>query len=219
MALCECGFCGLEVRPGRRFISGHNMYGAHRGKDNPMYGKRGKESPRHGKRHTAASRQKMSEALSGENNPNYGKPRLPETRKKIGDAQRGELAHHYGKVHSEETKQKISAALSGDKNYRWKGEEFVGYDGRVWVHAIPGHPRDAVQTRATYVMEEKLGRFLKHGETVHHINFDPLDDHPDNLYLFATRADHSVFHGLVKRLGIKDHFQQWFSSEERESNA
>ena len=40
----------------------------------------------YGKKHTLESRQKMSDALSGENSPNYGKPRSEETKKRISES-------------------------------------------------------------------------------------------------------------------------------------
>ena len=42
-----------------------------------------------GKHHSEETRQKMSEALSGENNPLFGKHRSVDTRKKIAEALKG----------------------------------------------------------------------------------------------------------------------------------
>ncbi len=43
------------------------------------------------------------------------------------------------------------------------------------------------------VLEKKLGRYLKRGECVHHLNSDKLNNHPDNLELH-TRKSHSDYH-------------------------
>ena len=44
------------------------------------------------------------------------------------------------------------------------------------------------------VAEKKLGRRLRTGETVHHIDKNKANNNPDNLMIFATNADHSAFH-------------------------
>lgn len=46
------------------------------------------------------------------------------------------------------------------------------------------------------VMEEKLGRPLRKGEVVHHINGVPDDNRPENLELAASNGEHQAyFHG------------------------
>jgi len=44
------------------------------------------------------------------------------------------------------------------------------------------------------VAEQKLGRPLQDGETVHHIDKDRSNNSPDNLLVFASNADHAAFH-------------------------
>lgn len=42
--------------------------------------------------------------------------------------------------------------------------------------------------------EKKLGRKLKPGEVVHHINRNKLDNRLSNLWVFKNQAQHSYFH-------------------------
>ena len=69
------------------------------------------------------TKQKMSEAMTGEKNPMYGKTgekafwygkgHTEETRKKMSEAQSGEKHPMFGKEHAEESRQKMSEAHSG----------------------------------------------------------------------------------------------------------
>jgi hypothetical protein len=40
------------------------------------------------------------------------------------------------------------------------------------------------------VMEQKLGRTLRPGEVVHHIDADRANNDPDNLMVFASNGEH-----------------------------
>lgn len=50
-------------------------------------------------------------------------------------------------------------------------------DGRVYEHRL--------------IMEKKLGRYLKEGEEVHHIDHNIKNNHPDNLMLFTNHSEHT----------------------------
>ena len=54
------------------------------------------------------------------------------------------------------------------------------------------------------VAEEKLGRELKDGECVHHIDFNRKNNSKDNLMVFETTADHSAFHGGLSAISRGD---------------
>ena len=49
-------------------------------------------------------------------------------------------------------------------------------------------------------VEKKINRKLKKGEVVHHIDCDPRNDVPDNLYIFKNNGDHVVCHGKIYSL-------------------
>lgn len=82
------------------------------------------------RRPSEETRQKMSEALSGEKNPMWGEHHSEETKQKQSEAMSGEKNHMFGKIgeknpnfgskRSKETKQKQSEAKQGEKNHMSK---------------------------------------------------------------------------------------------------
>ena len=67
-----------------------------------------------------------------------------------------------------------------------------------------------------YVMEKKLGRKLKQGEIVHHINRNKLDNSFENLEIFSNQEEHERHHNdtdwlfkLSKRITRKFRFRIW----------
>lgn len=62
---------------------------------------------------------------------------------------------------------------------------------------LPDHPnaeKSGYVSIHIYVMTRKLGRFLKKGEVVHHIDENPNNNNPDNLQLFSSQAEHIRHH-------------------------
>lgn len=49
------------------------------------------------------------------------------------------------------------------------------------------------------VAEQMLGRPLKPGEVVHHIDGDKRNNHPDNLMIFPNQGDHAAHHAALNR--------------------
>lgn len=68
----------------------------------------------------------------------------------------------------------------GYKTILQKGHPHANSGGHVLEHIV--------------VAERTLGRLLKHGETVHHIDKNKLNNSPSNLIVFATTGDHTLFH-------------------------
>lgn len=64
------------------------------------------------------------------------------------------------------------------------------------------YPSDMKTSGVKYILEHrliaerKLGRYLLPTEVVHHIDEDPTNNHPDNLQVFASQAEHVKHHGL-----------------------
>jgi hypothetical protein len=78
-------------------------------------------------------------------------------------------------------------------------------NGYIEVY-MPQHPNarsNGTVLEHRLVAEMKLGRYLKPEETVHHKDENRTNNHPDNLIVFRTNADHSRFHkiGVLKDMG------------------
>ena len=81
-------------------------------------------------------------------------------------------------------------AFVGKGNPRWKNGIDIRGAGYRAVHC-PGHPkahRNKVYEHRL-VMEKSLGRFLKPGEEIHHINGNKLDNRISNLVL-TSHSEH-----------------------------
>lgn len=91
--------------------------------------------------------------------------------------------------------------ISGERNYNWKGG-FTIQNGYKYI-LCPEHPR--AKSKKGYVaehvlvMEKTLGRTLKKGEVVHHIDEDKLNNEPKNLKLFKSRNEHLDFHAKRRK--------------------
>lgn len=82
---------------------------------------------------------------------------------------------------------------------RWNGGRKVRKDGYVLVVAPDNHPLVADSSHGSglkyilehrYVMEKHLGRYLEHGEVVHHIDGNPSNNAIENLRLFSHQGSH-----------------------------
>lgn len=83
---------------------------------------------------------------------------------------------------TDEVKEKISKARFGTG----AGKGYLKLKGRH-VHRV--------------VAEEKLGRKLRPGEVVHHIDHNKRNNAPENLMVFKSQKDHVKFHAREKQGG------------------
>lgn len=68
--------------------------------------------------------------------------------------------------------------------------------GRYLLVHVLNHPfaRKNYIEEHRFVMEKKVGRFLKKHEVVHHINGNTFDNRIENLKLFSSHTAHMIFH-------------------------
>jgi hypothetical protein len=82
---------------------------------------------------------------------------------------------------------------TGDKCVNWKGgkRKSSGY-------VVLFLNRKCYIGQHRIVAATVLKRGLRKGEVVHHINIDPSDNRPENLYVFPSQAEHKAYHQALK---------------------
>ena len=88
-----------------------------------------------------------------------------------------------------------------ENNPNWKGGIKIGANGYILIYKKE-HPFCDSQgyfKRSRFTMEQKLGRYLKPEEVVHHINSIKNDDRIENLQLFPNHSEHMKHHAKLKK--------------------
>lgn len=89
------------------------------------------------------------------------------------------------------------------KAKRQRGERSAFGNGYYYV-LMPDHPnanRSGYVAEHIAVMTAHIGRSLRKGEMVHHINLNKHDNRLDNLAL-TTASEHSVWHAQLEELAV-----------------
>lgn len=108
----------------------------------------------------------------------------------------------------------------GAEHSQWKGGR--GVKAGYWSIYMPEHPR-AMNIGRVYehivIAEKKYGRTIKKGEPIHHIDFNRLNNDPNNLYLCENHKEHQDLHYSLEevarelfrqgKLGFKDGKYYW----------
>jgi hypothetical protein len=84
------------------------------------------------------------------------------------------------------------ALTRGENNPAWRGGRHIE-KGKYVLIKMPDHPHAnhlGYVREHRLVMEKKLGRYLEPGEVVHHIDGDTMNNHPDNLEVYSSNAEH-----------------------------
>ena len=137
----------------------------------------------------------------------YAKPSIAKTRKYCS------RECYWSIKKSKETKNKTRVSMIGQhagKNNpmygkygkdsaRFINEKIQRTDGR-WL--IWSEKKGKRVFNSRYIVEQCLRRKLTKLEVVHHINEDPSDDRPENLYVFVTNGKHSGYHKLKNKFKL-----------------
>ncbi len=125
----------------------------------------------------------------------------PHTSSKQG-FQKGVRVWCEGKQLSPEHRKKLSLAKMGKyigmNHPNWQGGRRLDEKGYVRIWISKKHWR----YEHRLVMEKTLGRPLKRGEIVHHINQNKTDNRLENLMLFVNNKAHMEYHRNVLEMPI-----------------
>lgn len=84
---------------------------------------------------------------------------------------------------------------------------FVIINGYKYIY-MPDHPNCTSLgyiAEHRLVLENKIGRLLKHDEVAHHINENKFDNSPENLELMSF-SEHSSYHAKRRFRGVNNEF-------------
>jgi hypothetical protein len=99
-----------------------------------------------------------------------------------------------GRKHSDETRKKLRE-FKGEKAKHWEGGRRIDKSGYIHIYN-PNHPfktKNNCVMEHRLVVEERIGRYLIPGETVHHLEKTD-DNRPQMLIAFITDSAHQRFH-------------------------
>mgnify|MGYP001574720473 FL=1 len=86
--------------------------------------------------------------------------------------------------------------MRGVHHHLWKGGRWTHPEGYIYVLAREHHRANSQGYVYEHILiiEKVLGRKLRKGEVVHHINHKKNDNRPENLMIFKTNVKHLAHH-------------------------
>ncbi len=66
------------------------------------------------------------------------------------------------------------------------------------------------------VVEEKIGRTLEKGETIHHLDGNKLNNELNNLMLFKSQKEHKSFENKIRQHGLTQQILKQISERWKE---
>lgn len=96
---------------------------------------------------------------------------------------------------------RIIKANKGKDHWNWKGGIYVDVNGYSLVSAPYHHKSNdkGYVYEHIIVAEAKLGRNLKDGEIVHHIDMDRGNNVPENLHVYPSTNEHLSGHWSINK--------------------
>ena len=101
---------------------------------------------------------------------------------------------------------------NGFKMKNGKGVEHSGWKGGrslksgYWTVYAPKHPRVLNNNRVfehILIAEKKYGRKIPKGQPIHHIDFNRMNNAPENLYLCKDHKEHKKIHVSLEMIARK----------------